>query len=166
MGLSPYDAAVLVAEKETADYFETVAEGRDAKQAANWVINELFGLLAKAGKDLGSSPVGAASLGQLIDLVNDGTISGRLAKDVFVLMFETGQDPARLVEERGLRQMTDGSTIEPIVDKLIAENPDQVEKVRKNPKVSGWFTGQVMKATGGKANPQLVNELIARKLQL
>jgi aspartyl-tRNA(Asn)/glutamyl-tRNA(Gln) amidotransferase subunit B len=165
-GLSSYDAGVLVAERGTADYFEEVARGRDAKQAANWVINELFGLLAKAGKDLATSPVSATSLGKLIDLVNDRTISGRLAKDVFALMFETGQDPARLVEERGLKQVTDSSAIEPILDKLIADNPGQVETVRKNPKVAGWFTGQVMKATGGKANPQMVNELVAKKLGL
>jgi aspartyl-tRNA(Asn)/glutamyl-tRNA(Gln) amidotransferase subunit B len=165
-GLSAYDAGVLVAERDTGDYFEAVAAGRDAKQAANWVITELFGALNRAGKEIGASPVAAENLGRLLDLVQDGTISGRLAKDVFQIMFETGQDPARVVAERGLRQVTDTSAIEPIVDRLMAENPDQVEKVRKNPKIAGWFTGQVMKATGGKANPQLVNELIARKLGL
>jgi aspartyl-tRNA(Asn)/glutamyl-tRNA(Gln) amidotransferase subunit B len=165
-GLSAYDAGVLVAEQATADYFEAAARGRDAKQAANWVINELFGMLGKAGLSLESSPVTPARLGSLIDLVNAGTISGRIAKDVFAIMFETGDDPGSIVEARGLRQVTDASAIEPIVDRLIAENPGQVETVRKNPKVAGWFTGQVMKATGGKANPQLVNELVARKLGL
>ncbi len=165
-GLSVYDAGVLVAEQATADYFEAATRGRDAKQTANWVINELFGMLGKAGLPLESSPVTPAQLGSLIDLVNAGTISGRIAKDVFAIMFETGDDPGSIVEARGLRQVTDMSAIEPIVDRLIAENPGQVETVRKNPKVAGWFTGQVMKATGGKANPQLVNELVARKLGL
>jgi aspartyl-tRNA(Asn)/glutamyl-tRNA(Gln) amidotransferase subunit B len=165
-GLSGYDAGVLVAERATADYFEAVAQGRDAKQAANWVINELFGQLAKAGKELDESPVKAADLGRLIDLVNDGTISGRLAKDVFAIMLETGDDPARIVEERGLRQVTDAGALESIIARLIADHPEQVERARVNPKVAGWFTGQVMKATGGKANPQLVNELVARKLAL
>jgi aspartyl-tRNA(Asn)/glutamyl-tRNA(Gln) amidotransferase subunit B len=165
-GLGAYDAGVLVAERATADYFETVAKGRDAKQAANWVINELFGQLAKAGKDLDACPVAAEQLGRLIDLVKDNTISGRLAKDVFSIMLETGQDPGKIVEERGLKQVTDTAAIEPIVEKLVAENPEQVERARTNPKVAGWFTGQVMKATGGKANPQLVNELVAKKLGL
>jgi aspartyl-tRNA(Asn)/glutamyl-tRNA(Gln) amidotransferase subunit B len=165
-GLPAYDAGVLVAERATADFYEEVARGRDPKQAANWVINELFGLLAKAGKGIEASPVSAASLGRLIDLVNDGTVSGRLAKDVFALMMETGQEPGAIIEERGLRQMTDTGAIESILDKLIADNPGQVETVRKNPKVAGWFTGQVMKATGGKANPQLVNQLVAAKLGL
>jgi aspartyl-tRNA(Asn)/glutamyl-tRNA(Gln) amidotransferase subunit B len=165
-GLPVYDAGVLVAERATADFYEEVARRRDPKQAANWVINELFGQLAKAGKGLDESPVSAANLGRLIDLVNDGTVSGRLAKDVFALMMETSQEPAALIEERGLRQVTDMSSVEPILDKLIADNPGQVETVRKNPKVAGWFTGQVMKATGGKANPQLVNQLVAAKLGL
>ena len=165
-GLSAYDAGVLVAEQATAAYFEAAARGRDAKQTANWVINELFGLLGKAGLSLEASPVTPAQLGNLIDLVNAGTISGRIAKDVFAIMFATGEDPETIVAARGLRQVTDMSAIEPIVDRLIAENPGQVETVRKNPKVAGWFTGQVMKATGGKANPQLVNELVARKLGL
>jgi aspartyl-tRNA(Asn)/glutamyl-tRNA(Gln) amidotransferase subunit B len=165
-GLSPYDAGVLVAEQTTAAYFETVAQGRDAKQAANWVISELFGLLNKAGKDIGQSPIPAENLGALLDLIKDGTVSGRLAKDVFQIMFETGQAPARIVEERGLKQVTDTGAIEEVIDGLIAQNPDQVAKLQKNPKVAGWFTGQVMKATGGKANPQLVNEILMRKLGL
>ncbi|MFO1073418.1 MAG: Asp-tRNA(Asn)/Glu-tRNA(Gln) amidotransferase subunit GatB [Geminicoccaceae bacterium] len=165
-GLPAYDAGVLVAEAATADYFEAVAKGRDAKQAANWVINELFGLLAKAGKEIGTSPVSAASLGQLLDLVRADTISGRIAKDVFAIMFETGQDPEAIVAERGLKQVSDTSAIEAILDQLIEGNPGQVATVQKNPKVAGWFTGQVMKATGGKANPGIVNQLVAKKLGL
>ncbi|HMR32050.1 MAG TPA: Asp-tRNA(Asn)/Glu-tRNA(Gln) amidotransferase subunit GatB [Geminicoccaceae bacterium] len=165
-GLPVYDAGVLVAERSTADFYEEVARGRDPKQAANWVINELFGQLSKAGKGLDESPVSAGALGRLIDLVNDGTVSGRLAKDVFTLMMETGKEAADLIEERGLRQVTDMGSIEPILDRLIADNPGQVETVKKNPKVAGWFTGQVMKATSGKANPQLVNQLVAQKLGL
>ncbi len=165
-GLSAYDAGVLVQEKATGDYFEAVARGRDAKQAANWCITELFGLLNKAGLGIERSPVRAGQLGQLLDLVQDGTLSGRLAKDVFGLMFESGDDPARIVEERGLKQVTDTSAIEPIIDRLIADNPGQVETYRKNPKVLGWFTGQVMKATGGKANPQAVNAMLKSKLGL
>ncbi len=163
-GLTPYDAGVLVAERASADYFEAAAAGRDGKQVANWIINELFGLLAKAGKDIEQSPVSAAALCQLLDLLGDGTISGRLAKDVFAIMFETGESPARIVEERGLKQVTDTSSIEPIVEKLIADNPGQVETYRKNPKVIGWFVGQVMKATGGKANPGMVQELLKARL--
>ena len=163
-GLSPYDAGVLVAERASADWFEEAARGRDAKQAANWLINDLFGLLAKTGRTLAQSPVTPASLGKLLDLLNANTISGRIAKDVFAIMAETGEDPERIVEERGLKQVTDSSSLEPIVTKLIADNPGQVETWRKNPKVAGWFTGQVMKATGGKANPGLVNEIVARKL--
>jgi aspartyl-tRNA(Asn)/glutamyl-tRNA(Gln) amidotransferase subunit B len=163
-GLSPYDAGVLVAERASADYFEAAAAGRDGKQVANWIINELFGLLAKAGKDIERSPVSAAALCRLLDLLGDGTISGRLAKDVFAIMVETGQDPARIVEERGLKQVTDTSSIDPIVEKLIADNPGQVETYRKNPKVIGWFVGQVMKATGGKANPGMVQDLLRARL--
>ncbi|MFO1038928.1 MAG: Asp-tRNA(Asn)/Glu-tRNA(Gln) amidotransferase subunit GatB [Geminicoccaceae bacterium] len=163
-GLSAYDAGVLVAERAAADYFEAVAAGRDSKQAANWVINELFGRLAKAGKGIEESPVAAKDLGRLLDLLGEGTLSGRLAKDVLDLMLETGQDPDRLVAERGLKQVTDTSELEAIVDKLIADNPGQVATVQKNPKVAGWFTGQVMKASGGKANPTIVNEIVARKL--
>lgn len=165
-GLSAYDAGVLVAEAATAGYFESVAEGRDAKQAANWVINDLFGLLAKSGKGIEASPVSAASLGKLLDLLKSEVISGRIAKDVFAIMFETGQDPEAIVEGRGLKQVTDTGALEAIVDRLIADNPGQVASVQKNPKVAGWFTGQVMKATGGKANPAVVNQIVARKLGL
>lgn len=165
-GLPAYDAGVLVAEAATADYFEAVAKGRDAKQAANWIINELFGLLAKSGRDIATSPVDAPALGKLLDLVRANTISGRIAKDVFAIMFETGGDPQAIVEERGLKQVTDTSAIEAIVDRLIEDNPGQVATVQKNPKVAGWFTGQVMKATGGKANPAIVNQIVAKRLGL
>ena len=165
-GLSTYDAGVLVAEAATADYFESVARGRDAKQAANWVSNDLFGLLGKAGKGIEQSPVSAESLGKLLDLLKSEVISGRIAKDVFAIMFETGGDPERIVDERGLKQVTDTGAIEAILDRLIADNPGQVASAQKNPKVAGWFTGQVMKATGGKANPAVVNQLVAAKLAL
>ena len=164
-GLTPYDAGVLVAERATADYFEEVAAGRDAKQAANWVITELFGALNRAGKGIEDCPIRPHQLGRLIDLLNGKVLSGRLAKDVFAIMFETGEDPERIVEERGLRQVTDTSAIEPIVEKVIADNPGQVETYRKNPKVIGWFVGQVMKATRGKANPQMVQELLRKRLE-
>ena len=165
-GLSPYDAGVLVAEAATADYFETVAMGRDAKQAANWVSNDLFGLLGKAGKGIEDSPVAAASLGKLLDLLKSEVISGRIAKDVFAIMFDTGGEPEAIVEERGLKQVTDTGAIEALLDQLIADNPGQVASAQKNPKVAGWFTGQVMKATGGKANPGVVNQLVTAKLGL
>ena len=164
-GLSPYDAGVLVAERATADYFEKVAAGRDAKQAANWVITELFGALNRAGKGVEDCPIRPEQLGRLIDLLNEKVLSGRLAKDVFAIMFETGEDPERIVEERGLKQVTDTSAIAPIVEKVIADNPGQVATYRKNPKVIGWFVGQVMKATKGKANPQMVQELLKKKLE-
>ncbi|MGD9509561.1 MAG: Asp-tRNA(Asn)/Glu-tRNA(Gln) amidotransferase subunit GatB [Geminicoccaceae bacterium] len=163
-GLSTYDAGVLVAEATTADYFERVAKGRDAKQAANWVVNDLFGLLGKAGKGIEDSPVPAASLGKLLDLIRSEVISGKIAKDVFAIMFEEGGDPEAIVAERGLKQVTDTGAIEQLVDELIAANPGQVAQVQKNPKVAGWFTGQVMKATGGKANPGVVNGIVSRKL--
>ena len=163
-GLSPYDAGVLVAEQASARYFEEVAGKADPKQAANWIINDLFGLLAKRGRDIETSPVTAASLGQLLQLLNDGTLSGRLAKDVFAIMVETGEEPETIVAERGLQQVTDARAIEPIVEEVIAANPGQVETYRKNPKVIGWFVGQVMKATGGKANPALVQETVRAKL--
>jgi aspartyl-tRNA(Asn)/glutamyl-tRNA(Gln) amidotransferase subunit B len=165
-GLSPYDAGVLVAEAATAAYFETVATGRDAKQAANWVVNDLFGLLGKAGKGIEDSPVRADSLGRLLDLLRAEVISGRIAKDVFAIMFETGGEPEAIVEERGLKQVTDTGALEALLDQLVAANPGQVASARKNPKVAGWFTGQVMKATGGKANPGVVNQLVAAKLGL
>jgi aspartyl-tRNA(Asn)/glutamyl-tRNA(Gln) amidotransferase subunit B len=164
-GLSAYDAGVLVAEKETAEFYETVAKGRDAKLAANWTINELFARLGKAGIEIGASPVSASSLGDLVGLIADNTISGRTAKDVLDEMFATGKAPAAIVEAKGLRQITDTGAIEAAVDVAIAANPAQVAKYKAGEtKVAGWFVGQVMKATGGKANPQLVNQLLAKKL--
>ncbi len=165
-GLSAYDAGVLVAEKETAEYFEHVAKGRDAKTAANWVTGALFAALNRLDLAITESPVTAADLGRLLDLITDGTISGRIAKDVFDAMVETGRDPATIVEEKGLRQITDTGAIEAAIDGIIAANPDQIAQFQGgNEKVMGWFVGQVMKATQGKANPQAVNELLRRKLK-
>ncbi|MBY0422109.1 MAG: Asp-tRNA(Asn)/Glu-tRNA(Gln) amidotransferase subunit GatB [Parvularculaceae bacterium] len=163
-GLSPYDAAVLAADKTKADYFETVAKGRDGKLAANWVTTELFGALNKRGLEIDAAPVKAADLGKLIGLIEDGTISGKIAKDVFQIMLEEGGDPATIVEKKGLKQVTDTGAIEAAVDKIIAANPAQVAEVKAKPKTFGWFVGQVMKETGGKANPAAVNEILKKKL--
>jgi aspartyl-tRNA(Asn)/glutamyl-tRNA(Gln) amidotransferase subunit B len=163
-GLSPYDAGVLVAERETADYFEAVAKGRDAKTAANWVINELFGRLNKEGKDVAASPVSAQQLGAMLDLIADGTISGKIAKDLFEILWTEGGDPRAIVEARGMKQVTDLGALEKVIDEIIAANPDKVAQAKTNPKAVGWFVGQVMKASGGKASPQAVNELLTRKL--
>ncbi|MFN3687916.1 Asp-tRNA(Asn)/Glu-tRNA(Gln) amidotransferase subunit GatB [Salinarimonas sp.] len=163
-GLSPYDAGVLVAEREAADYYERVARGRDGKAAANWVINELFGRLNKEGRDIAASPVSADALGEIVDLIADGTISGKIAKDVFEIVWTEGGSPRAIVEERGMRQVTDTGAIEAAVDDVIAANPDKVEQVKAKPSMLGWFVGQVMKTTGGKANPQAVNALLKDKL--
>ncbi|MBF0250262.1 MAG: Asp-tRNA(Asn)/Glu-tRNA(Gln) amidotransferase subunit GatB [Alphaproteobacteria bacterium] len=164
-GLSPYDAGVLVQEKDTASYFEAVANGRDAKLAANWVINNLFGVLAGRGVDITNSPVSAEHLGELIDLISDDTISGKIAKDVFDIMLETGDAPGKIVEDKGLKQITDTGAIEAAVDAAIAAGAAQVEQYRGgNEKILGWFVGQVMKATQGKANPGQVNKLLKDKL--
>ncbi len=162
--LRPEDAGVLVGERATAEYFERVADGRDARMAANWVMGDLFGALNKKGLGIDESPVAAERLGALIDLIADGTISGRIAKDIFAEMIETGADPAALVEEKGLRQVSDAGAIEATVDAALAAHPAQVAQYQTNPKVLGFFVGQVMKATGGKANPALVNELLKKKL--
>jgi aspartyl-tRNA(Asn)/glutamyl-tRNA(Gln) amidotransferase subunit B len=164
LGLSAEDADVLVAERATAAYFEQVAAGRDAKAAANWVMGDLFGALNRLGRDIEDCPVAPARLGELIDLVADGTISGRIAKDVFADMFDSGAAPGAIVERRGLRQVTDAGAIEAAVDAALAANPAQVAQYRTNPKVLGFFVGQVMKAMQGKANPGLVNELLKQKL--
>ncbi|MGC2409079.1 MAG: Asp-tRNA(Asn)/Glu-tRNA(Gln) amidotransferase subunit GatB [Methyloceanibacter sp.] len=163
-GLSAYDADVLVAEREAADYFEAVGRGRDAKQAANWVINELFGRLNKEGKRITESPVSADQLGAVLDLIKQGTISGKIAKDVFDIVFAEGGDPRRIIEARGLTQVTDMGEIEMAIDAVIAANPGKVQQVKAKPSMLGWFVGQVMKATGGKASPQAVNELLKAKL--
>ena len=163
-GLSDYDAGVLVADRESADYFEAVARGRDGKLAANWVINELFGRLNKEGLEIDQSPVGADQLGGLVGLIADDTISGKIGKDVFEILWTEGGDPAQIVEVRGLRQVTDTGAIEAAVDEVIAANPGQVEKAKAKPQLAGWFVGQVMKATGGKANPQAVNKIVKDRL--
>src|SRR5664280_2197603 len=164
--LSAYDAGVLVAERETADYFEAVAKGRDAKLAANWVINELFGRLNKEGNDMTSSPVSPDQLGSLVELIADGTISGKIAKDLFEIVWSEGGDPRAIVEQRGMKQVTDVGAIEKTVDAIIAKHPDKVADAKSNPKAIGWFVGQVMKASGGKASPQAVNEILKKKLGL
>jgi aspartyl-tRNA(Asn)/glutamyl-tRNA(Gln) amidotransferase subunit B len=163
-GLSPYDAHVLVAEREGAAFFEEVAGGRDAKAAANWVINELAGRLNKEGRGIAASPVSAAQLGAILDLIGEGTISGKIAKDLFEIAWTEGGDPRAIVEARGLKQVTDLGAIEKVVDEIVAQNPDKAEQVRANPKLLGWFVGQAMKASGGKANPQAVNDLLRKKL--
>ncbi|HHX89767.1 MAG TPA: Asp-tRNA(Asn)/Glu-tRNA(Gln) amidotransferase subunit GatB [Paracoccus sp.] len=165
-GLSDYDASVLTAELENAAFFDLVAKGRDGKTAANWVINELFGRLNKEGLSISDSPVSSVQLGGLLDLLADQTISGKIAKDLFEILWTEGGDPAEIVEARGMKQMTDTGAIEAAVDEIIAANPAQVEKARANPKLTGWFVGQVMKATGGKANPAAVNALVSAKLGL
>ena len=168
-GLTAYDASVLVAEKETADFYEAVVAGeqgrRDPKTAANWIMGELFGALNRSSLDLAESPVDAAGLGGLIDLIADGTISGRIAKEVFDAMWESGKPAADIVAEKGLKQISDSGAIEAMIEEIIAGNPAQVEQYRAgNAKVIGWFVGQVLKETQGKANPKLVNELLRKKL--
>ena len=164
MGLSAYDASILVSEKAIADYFEDVARGRDGKTAANWVINDLLGALNKAGKSIGETPVTADQLGAILDLIKEGVISGKIAKDLFEITWEEGGDPAVIVEERGMKQVTDTGAIEAAVDEVLAANPDKVEQAKEKPSMAGWFVGQVMKATQGKANPQAVNALVRQKL--
>ncbi|MFN7056145.1 Asp-tRNA(Asn)/Glu-tRNA(Gln) amidotransferase subunit GatB [Hyphomonas sp.] len=163
-GLSRYDAGVLTSDFDKAEYFEAVAKGRDAKLAANWVTQELFGHLNKEGLELSASPVSAPALGGLIDLISDGTISGKIAKDVFARMIAGEGEAAAIVEKHGLKQVTDTGAIEKVVDEIIAANPEQVAKVKDKPQTLGWFVGQVMKASGGKANPQAVNDILKAKL--
>jgi aspartyl-tRNA(Asn)/glutamyl-tRNA(Gln) amidotransferase subunit B len=168
--LSGYDAGVLVAERETAAFFEAVVERpggdtkRDPKLAANWIINELAGRLNKEGKDISASPVSESQLGAILDLMADGTISGKIAKDVFEIVWNEGGDPRAIVEARGLKQVTDVSALETLVDDIVAKNPDKVGDAKTNPKAIGWFVGQVMKASGGKANPQAVNDLLKKRI--
>jgi aspartyl-tRNA(Asn)/glutamyl-tRNA(Gln) amidotransferase subunit B len=165
-GLSEYDADVLTAEAENAAFFEAVAEGNDGKLAANWVINELFGRLKKEDHSIKESPVSPEQLGGIIKLIAKGDISGKIAKDLFEIVYTEGGDPAEIVEARGMKQVTDTGAIEAAVDEVIAANPAQVEKAKQNPKLVGFFVGQVMKATGGKANPKAVNEIVTAKLGL
>ena len=169
LGLSAYDASVLVAERESAVFYETVLDklgnrARDGKMAANWVINELFGRLNKEGRDITDSPVSSEQLAAIIDLIGEGTISGKIAKDLFEIVWQEGGDPRALVESRGMKQVTDLSAIEKVVDDIIAANPDKAAQVKDKPQSLGWFVGQVMKSSGGKANPQAVNELLKSKL--
>ncbi|MGJ3261226.1 MAG: Asp-tRNA(Asn)/Glu-tRNA(Gln) amidotransferase subunit GatB [Rhodospirillales bacterium] len=165
MGLSAYDAGVLVADRETAAYFEEAAKGRDAKTVANWLTTNLFGALNKMDKDIAESPVSAVHLGELVGLIEDETISTKIAKDVFEEMLKTSKAPGDIVEEKGLKQITDTGAIEAIVDQVIADNPDQAADVKGgNEKAIGWFVGQVMKASQGKANPGQVNGLLRQKL--
>ena len=168
-GLSPYDASVLVAERESADFYETVLAGladkaRDGMLAANWVINELFGRLNKEGRDITGSPVSSEQLSAIVVLIGEGTISGKIAKDLFEIVWSEGGDPRALVESRGMKQVTDLGAIEKVVDEIIAANPDKVTQARAKPQLAGWFVGQVMKLSGGKANPQAVNDLLKSKL--
>ncbi|MBM6580159.1 Asp-tRNA(Asn)/Glu-tRNA(Gln) amidotransferase subunit GatB [Microvirga sp. BT689] len=163
-GLQSYDASVLVAERASADFFEEVAKGRDGKAAANWIINELFGRLNKEGKDISETPVSAAQLGAIIELIGENVISGKIAKDLFEIVFTEGGDPREIVEKRGMKQVTDTGAIEKAVDEIIAANPDKVEQAKAKPTLLGWFVGQTMKATGGKANPQALNEILKKKL--
>ncbi len=163
-GLSSYDAGVLVAERVAADYFEAIAQGREGKTVANWVINELFGRLNRDGKDISSTPISAGQLGAIIDLIQEKVISGKIAKDLFEIVFTEGGDPREIVEKRGMKQVTDTGAIEKSVDQIIAANPEKVEQAKAKPTLLGWFVGQVMKATGGKANPQAVNEMLRNKL--
>src|SRR4030088_838513 len=167
--LSPYDASVLVAERESADFYETGLAGlpdktRDGKLAANWVINELFGRLNKEGRDIASSPVSAPQLAAIVDMIGEGTISGKIAKDLFEIIWQEGGDPRGLGEGRGMKQVTDLGAIENVVDDIIAANPDKVAQVKAKPQAIAWFVGQVMKSSGGKASPQAVNELLKSKL--
>ena len=163
-GVTEYDASVLTAEVENADFFEAVANGRDGKAAANWVINELFGRLNKEGLGVKESPVSASQLGGVIDLIAKGDISGKIAKDLFEIVWNEGGEPAEIVEARGMKQVTDTGAIEAVVDEVMAANPDKVDQAKAKPSMAGWFVGQVMKASGGKANPQAVNAIIKAKL--
>jgi aspartyl-tRNA(Asn)/glutamyl-tRNA(Gln) amidotransferase subunit B len=169
LGLSSYDASVLVAERESAELYETVLgtlanKARDGKLAANWVINELFGRLNKEGRDITGSPVSAEQLAAIVDLIGEGTISGKIAKDLFEIVWQEGGDPRALVETRGMKQVTDLGAIEKVVDSIISANPDKVAQVKIKPAAIQWFVGQVMKSSGGKANPQAVNDLLKSKL--
>lgn len=166
LGLSAYDASILVSEKPVADYFEAVTNGRDGKTAANWIINNLLGKLNETGQGIEETPVSPDQLGGVIDLIKSGDISGSIAKELFEIVWIEGGDPAKIVEHRGMKQVTDTGAIEAAVDAVISENPDKVEQVKEKPNLAGWFVGQVMKATGGKANPQAVNKLVRQKLEV
>src|SRR6185312_1532918 len=164
-----YDASVLVSEHESAGFYEAVLAkltnaGRDGKLAANWVINELFGRLNKESRDIATSPISAAQLAAIVDLIGEGTISGKIAKELFEIVWTEGGDPRELVETRGMKQVTDIGAIEKAVDDIVAANPDKVAQAKAKPQLASWFVGQVMKQSGGKANPQAVNDLLKAKL--
>jgi aspartyl-tRNA(Asn)/glutamyl-tRNA(Gln) amidotransferase subunit B len=164
-GLSTDDATTLISDVEIANFFESVAMISEPKLAANWVIHELFAILNRDGLSIAESPVSSENLGKLVGLIADNTISGRIAKDVFEIMINEGGDPANIIEDKGLKQITNTSEIEGMIDELIGANPEQTQQYRQgNSKVAGWFVGQMMKASNGKANPQMVNELLKKKL--
>ena len=163
-GLSSYDSSILVSEKETADYFEEAAKNSNPKLVCNWVIGELFSVLNKMNKTIENCPIRAGDLSELINLIDDETITGRIAKDVFEIMLETGNNPKTIVDENNMKQVNDLSEIESIIDKIIENNPDQVEALEEKPNLIGWFVGQTMKETQGKANPKTVNEILSKKL--
>jgi aspartyl-tRNA(Asn)/glutamyl-tRNA(Gln) amidotransferase subunit B len=165
-GLSPYDASVLVAERELADYYEELAKGVDAKAAANWLNNEVLGRLNRDGLSIINVPVSAEANNAIICMIAAGTISGKIAKDLLDIVWSEGGDPAAIVESRGLRQVTDTGAIDVAIDGVIAANPDKVEEIKAKPKLAAWFVGQVMKQTGGKANPAAVNAALKKRLNL
>jgi aspartyl-tRNA(Asn)/glutamyl-tRNA(Gln) amidotransferase subunit B len=162
--LSPYDASILVSERETADYFEIASEGVNSKLVCNWIVGELFSFLNKVNKSIDQSPITPQNLGKLINLIDDGTITGRIAKDIFEIMTESGDDPISIVDSNNMRQVSDEGEIEKIIDSIIELNPDQVKALEDKPNLMGWFVGQVMKETQGKANPQKVNDILNSKL--
>ncbi|WP_208432826.1 Asp-tRNA(Asn)/Glu-tRNA(Gln) amidotransferase subunit GatB [Bartonella taylorii] len=164
MGLTAYDASILVTERAIADYFEKVARGRDGKTVANWVINDLLGALNKDNREIEDTPVSPDQLGEIIDLIKEETISGKIAKDLFEIIWNEGGNPRQIVEERNMKQVTDTKAIEKAVDEIVANNSDKVAQAKQKPALAGWFVGQVLKTTGGKANPQTVNELVKMKL--
>jgi aspartyl-tRNA(Asn)/glutamyl-tRNA(Gln) amidotransferase subunit B len=166
LGISSYDAGVLVTERELADYYEDLAQGIDAKSAVNWLNNEILGRLNRDGRTITDCPVTAHANNTILKMIADGTISGKIAKDVLDIVWSEGGDPAEVVKTRGLVQVTDTGAIEAAIDAVIAANPDKVEEVKAKPKLAGWFVGQVMKQTGGKANPQVVNALLKARLGL
>ncbi len=165
LGLPPYDASILTSDKETSAYFETAISGQDAKKVANWVMGDLFAYLNKSGKTIAESPISAENLGALVGLIADGTISGKIAKDVFEIMAETGKAPAVIVEEKGLKQVSDTGAIEALIAEILAANADKVAEIKAGKdKLKGWFVGQIMKASQGKVNPALANQLLDKKL--
>ncbi|MEE3165614.1 MAG: Asp-tRNA(Asn)/Glu-tRNA(Gln) amidotransferase GatCAB subunit B, partial [Pseudomonadota bacterium] len=162
--LSSYDSSILVGDKETADYFEELTVGRNAKLVANWLTGEFFAAMNKLGFSVENSPISKTNFGMLIDLIENNTISNRIAKDIFEIMIETGDDPETIVEKKGMKQVSDEGELEEIIDSIIEKNPEQVESLNEKPKLMGWFVGQVMKETNGKANPSIVNKLLSKKL--